>query len=68
MRKTKDPVVAEVRRAREEVWKEYRRDPKAFRADSERMRKELGLRRSKLKPIAASLKEIKEQKRRRRAD
>ena len=59
--------MAEVRRAREEVWKEYQRDPEAFRVDSEKIRKELGLRRSKLKPIAGSLMEIREQKRRRRA-
>ena len=62
MKTIKDKVVVDVRRVREEVWKEYQRDPVAFNEEAEKIRKKLHLRRSKLKPIAASLQEIKERK------
>lgn len=62
MKKIKDKVVADVRRAREDVWKDYQRDPVAFNQQSEQIRKRLHLKRSKLKPIATTLQEIRERK------
>lgn len=67
MKKMKDKVVAEIRRAREEVWKDYQRDPTAFKAHSEQIRKELHLKRSKLRPVAGTLREILERKARRKS-
>jgi len=62
MKKIKDQIVAGIRKAREEVLKEYQRDPIAFKESSEEMCIKLHLRRSKLKPIAKSLREIREKK------
>ncbi len=62
MKRTKDKIVSDVRQAREEVWKDYQRDPTAFNQQSEEIRKRLHLKRSKLKPVATTLQEIRERK------
>ena len=45
-----DPIVAEVRRAREEVTREWKRDPELFYKKAFQHAKELGLKVAKLKP------------------
>lgn len=62
MKKTKDKVVADVRKVREEVWKEYQRNPVAFNESSEQIRKRLRLKKSRLRPVATTLQEIRERK------
>ena len=62
MKKSKDKVVAEVRQVREDLWLDYQSDPAAFNLRSEQIRKQLRLKRSRLKPIAKTLQELKDRR------
>jgi hypothetical protein len=51
MKKNKDDVIIEVRRARANVAKERAKDPKKFHTDTQQIMQSLGMKKSELKPI-----------------
>ena len=67
LKKYKDPVVAEVRKAREAAWKEYKRDPVAFRKENAEMQKRLGLKTATLRPAKISAQKLRNAMKRRKS-
>jgi len=53
-----DPIIKEVRRVREEVSKEHRKNPDKFSLESRKIAKEYGMKYAKIRPVANSLSEL----------
>ncbi len=58
----RDPIMEEVRRIREAVSREHSKNPRKFSDDSKKLVKDLGMKYAKIHPVAGSLKELLQRK------